>query len=335
MLNFRSDLIAFYLATENWRWRGQLPLAAGATANIIDDGVIELLPAQLSSQLDLVLSVAVHGNETAPIEMVSQLFEQLTSGALRLQTRTLLLFCNLQAMQQGVRFCEENMNRLFSGNHQQIQPAGWESSRAQRLEAAVRDFFAQSQFGQQRVHYDLHTAIRGSCHERFAVAPYRAGQPLDPLQTQWLAAAGIEAIVQYHEPTTTFSYFSASQCDAQAFTLELGKAKPFGENNLQEFAACQAMLAGLLSGELPQQIQRTPHIYRVARVINRTQADFQFSFADDLPNFSTFQRGELLAKDGEQAVYAEQDGEVVIFPNAKVQMGHRAALIAVPIAGAG
>jgi len=326
-----TDLIEFYLQPNNWGWRGEFSLGDSGTARVIGDGIIELLPNTESQPLDLILSLGVHGNETAPIEVVSRLVERLRAGELTLATRTLILLANLKAIKAGTRFCQENMNRLFSGNHAKLATRCWESERAAELESAVAQFFGSAGQSRKRVHYDLHTAIRGSRHEKFAVAPYRQGAAIDTEQLSWLAAAGVEAVVQYHEPTSTFSYFSASQFAAQAFTVELGKARPFGENRLQDFAACELMLAGLLQGQLPQADPSQLAQYQVCRVINRNCDDFALAFADDLPNFTAFQQGQLLATDGDSSYLAEQNGEVIIFPNAKVQMGHRAALVAVPV----
>lgn len=326
-----SNLIDFYLNPDNWGWRGSVPLGESGVAHVMGDGVLELIPTHETGSVDLVISVGVHGNETAPIEMIGNLFEQLRLGALSLHTRTLILLCNLHAMIEGTRFCHENMNRLFSGRHQTITPTCWEAERAAELERAVEQFFLRSVITKPRVHYDLHTAIRGSCHEKFAVVPFRAHGAIDPVQQTWLAAAGVEAMVKYHEPTSTFSYFSASQCHAQAFTVELGKARPFGQNRLEDFFECETMLSTLLRGKEPAAATREVAIYQVSRVINRTQPDFELAFADDLPNFTAFAPHQLVARDGDQQFYAEQEGEVIIFPNAKVQLGHRAALLAVKV----
>ncbi|WP_420804843.1 succinylglutamate desuccinylase/aspartoacylase domain-containing protein [Salinivibrio socompensis] len=54
------------------------------------------------------------------------------------------------------------------------------------------------------------------------------------------------------------------------------------------------------------------------------------SFPSSAKNFTPFQQGECLATDEGEQIHAEQDGEVVIFPNAKVPVGHRAGLLATP-----
>ena len=71
-------------------------------------------------------------------------------------------------------------------------------------------------------------------------------------------------------------------------------------------------------------------LFSVYRTINRHHEDFSFTFADDVPNFTGFAKGELLGHDGEQEIRAEVEGEAIIFPNAKVALGQRALLTVIP-----
>ena len=67
------------------------------------------------------------------------------------------------------------------------------------------------------------------------------------------------------------------------------------------------------------------------RTINRTKDDFSFPFSDDAENFTGFAKGELLATDGDTAIYADVEGEAIIFPNASVALGQRALLTVIPM----
>jgi succinylglutamate desuccinylase len=55
-------------------------------------------------------------------------------------------------------------------------------------------------------------------------------------QLAWLRHCGIEAVLLHSKPANTFSYYTSHYHQAHAFTLELGKARPFGQNDLSRFA---------------------------------------------------------------------------------------------------
>lgn len=301
-----------------------------------DSGVIEFQPPVNNAGLDIVLSCAVHGDETAPIEICDELISALMREELVPASRVLFLIANPAAINLGRRFVEENMNRLFSGGHSDGEGlVNRERVRAKALEGFVLDFFAATPSAHTRMHYDLHTAIRDSKHEKFAVYPYQNGKPYDAEQLRLLAALDVPVVLLHEGPTTTFSYFSVNACQAHGFTVELGKVRPFGENDMSCFATTKAQLIELISQGLNTAAAprlESVQVYQVQRSINRTQEDFQLNFPNDVANFTSFMRGDLLANDGSTPVYAEQNGESIIFPNANVAIGQRALLTVMPVA---
>lgn len=292
-----------------------------------DAGVIAVEPDQPGGK-DVVFSCAVHGDETAPIELVRDMLHDILSGKLTVTQRTLFLIANPAAIVNGTRFVDMNMNRLFSGAHQQGDSP--EHKRAAKIETYVSQFFKQ----QQRYHYDLHTAIRDSAHEKFAVYPFTHGGPYKKEQLTFLAECGVDTILLNQAPTTTFSYYSVRQHNADAFTVELGKVRPFGDNDMSRFAQADTMFRKLISSQdlaLPEFDAKRHHVYDVCRTINRSQHDFSLNFPDDVANFTEFDLGYELARDGDVAYNVEQPGERIIFPNAGVAIGQRALLTVVPL----
>lgn len=324
---------------------------AKTKVSVIDTGIIIFEPLSHRSSKDIVLSSAVHGNETAPIELCRDLIKQLVLGELHLAHRVLFLFGNPASINIGKRFVEENLNRLFSSaafaagyTLDQAKKAGQmnkERCRALLLENTVRDFFTNNQSDQsseqnntERFHYDLHTAIRGSKNDKFAVYPFRFNKPWIKAQLQFMLACGVNTILFSNAPTTTFSYFSSHEFNAHAFTVELGKVKPFGENNMENFAGIKASLEALVSGQpLPLKPYNKADFsfFEIDQVIDRHHEKFTLNFADDVENFTDFPIGTVIAIDGEHEIKTAKEGEAIIFPNANVAIGQRALLTVIPV----
>ncbi|WP_152619192.1 succinylglutamate desuccinylase [Shewanella sp. cp20] len=314
----------------------EFTLGQHTQVSVWDTGVIAFEPlSRADAQTrSIVLSSAVHGNETAPIELCNQLITALLSETLITAHRVLFLIGNPPAILNGTRFVEENLNRLFSGAHSRGEGLiNAERLRAQKLEQYVDRFFNAAPHGGERFHYDLHTAIRASKHEKFAIYPYPHGEPYSGEQIMFLAACGIKTVLFHHEPTTTFSYFSAHGYQAHAFTIELGKVMPMGQNDMTRFIAVKEMLTRLVSGrdlELGEFDASQVNLYQVNRSINKQFDDFSFTFADDVENFTAFPKGYILAKDGGIEIKVEAESESIVFPNANVPVGQRTVLCLVP-----
>ncbi|NOU49190.1 succinylglutamate desuccinylase [Pseudoalteromonas sp. JBTF-M23] len=317
----------FYLPPERFT------LGNGTVVDVLDTGVIQFTPSSYGHK-DIVLSSAVHGNETAPIEICDELIQAIIKEELLLKHRVLFIFGNPKSINIGERFVEENLNRLFNGTHAQGGVENEERKRAANLEQYVREFFTSVEQGRYRCHYDLHTAIRGSKNEKFAVYPFLHGKPWKKSQLQFLLACGVNTVLMMRTEATTFSYFSSKQFDADAFTVELGQVKPFGENDMSRFAKTKQTLSALISQDnigFGDFNSSDYELFQVHRTINRTQQDFSFPFSESAENFTGFAKGELLAVDGETRYLAEVEGEAIIFPNANVALGQRALLTVIPM----
>ncbi|WP_009970874.1 succinylglutamate desuccinylase, partial [Burkholderia pseudomallei] len=217
-----------------WRWLG--------------DGLLRLEPADAAQRMQSVLvSAGVHGDETAPIELLSTLVRDIARGALPLRCRLLVALGNPGAMRAGERYLDDDLNRLFGGRHAQLA-ASREAPRAAQLEAAAALFFSTAGRARgARWHIDMHTAIRASVFEQFALLPH-TGEPPTRTMFEWLGEAQIAAVLLHTTKGSTFSHFTAQACGALACTLELGKVMPFGANDLSRFAPADAAVRRLVSG---------------------------------------------------------------------------------------
>ncbi|KNC65262.1 succinylglutamate desuccinylase [Pseudoalteromonas ardens] len=310
----------------------QFTLSNGTLVEVKDTGVIQFTPATYGDK-DIVLSSAVHGNETAPIEICDAFIQDVILQRIELAHRVLFIFGNPKSINIAERFVDENLNRLFNGAHEN-RTDNPEQIRAAKLESYVSDFFTSVPEGRYRCHYDLHTAIRGSKNEKFAVYPFLHGKPWKKSQLQFMLACGVNTILMMRSAATTFSYFSSFQFGADAFTVELGQVKPFGQNDMSRFSAVKQTLKALISQESVEYDEFNAsdfELFQVHRTINRTCDAFSFPFPDSAVNFTGFAKGELLATDGDTTYFAEVEGEAIIFPNAKVALGQRALLTVVPL----
>jgi succinylglutamate desuccinylase len=314
----------------------------GVHFNLIGNGILCVTPSTSNRQntvdvnkstdgnteKSIVLSCAVHGNETAPIEICNEIIRELVNAELCPKHTILFLFGNIPAMHIGERFVEENLNRLFAKG---LKSKSKEGERAIELMQCVDKFFDMAKG--EKLHYDLHTAIRPSKNEKFAVYPFLHGKAYSKQQLAFLSACDVNTILLSQSPTTTFSYYSSLNHGAHAFTVELGKVKPFGQNDMAQFTAVNIKLRELISNLQTNESDYADcsmDIFTVNQVINKHKDDFRLHFGDDIANFTEFKKDEILASEADTVYKAQHDGEAIVFPNANVAIGQRAILTVIP-----
>ncbi|MFS2160157.1 succinylglutamate desuccinylase [Pseudomonas sp. Pseusp122] len=306
--------------------------ADGTRLRWLGEGALEVRPPQVrDNATDLLLSAGIHGNETAPIELLDELIQGIARGRLKPRARILFLFGNPEAMRRGERYVEQDVNRLFNGRHEFA--IGSEAMRAAELERLAASFFSIE--GRHRVHYDLHTAIRGSKIEQFALYPWKEGRRHSRRELARLRAAGMAAVLLQNKPSIVFSAYTYDQLGAEAFTLELGKARPFGQNQDVNLTLLRQRLQLMIEGNEPEADESLDglQLFSVAREIIKHSDAFTLNLAADIENFSPLEKGYVLARDpGHEPWVIEEEGARIIFPNPKVKNGLRAGILIVPAA---
>ncbi|MHC8288263.1 succinylglutamate desuccinylase [Pseudomonas sp. XS1P51] len=303
----------------------------GVRMRWLSEGALEVRPPEARDNgLDLLLSAGIHGNETAPIELLDRLLHDIARGDLKPSARILFLFGNPEAIRKGERYVEQDVNRLFNGRHE--QSSGSEALRACELERLAASFFSLPD--RDRLHYDLHTAIRGSKIEQFALYPWKEGRQHSRQELGRLRAAGMEAVLLQNKPSIVFSSYTYDKLDAESFTLELGKARPFGQNEGVNVSLLETRLKQIIEGSEPPLNDESLdglQLFSVAREIIKHSDSFRLNLPADIENFSELDVGYVLAEDIAQTRWIiEEEGARIIFPNPKVKNGLRAGILIVP-----
>ncbi|MDY0833318.1 succinylglutamate desuccinylase [Pseudomonas sp. SED1] len=306
----------------------------GVQLRWLSEGALEVRPPEARDNgSDVLLSSGIHGNETAPIELADRLLQGIARGEIKPRTRILFLFGNPEAMRRGERYLELDVNRLFNGRHE--QSVGPEAMRAAELEQLARTFFSVP--GRSRLHYDLHTAIRGSKIEQFALYPWKDGRQHSRAELARLRAAGMEAVLLQNKTSITFTAFTYEQLEAESFTLELGKARPFGHNQGVDVSRLETRLKQIIEGNEPTTESLDGlKLFSVSREVIKHSDAFVLHLPADVENFSELEKGYLLAEDIAKTRWViEEEGARIIFPNPKVKNGLRAGILIVPTTDAG
>ncbi|MEQ5838058.1 succinylglutamate desuccinylase [Paraburkholderia acidicola] len=328
-----ADFLAWTLAGERLQeGHTQGVCANGVRWTWLDEGVLQFEPDVPPGACSVLASAGVHGDETAPIELLSRLVADIAEGRATLTCRLLVILGNVAAMRASCRYLDDDLNRLFSGRHAQL-PDSRETPRAVALERAAVQFFgaaAATEASSTRWHIDLHTAIRASVFERFALLPY-TGAPLARAMFEWLGEAQIAAVLLHTTKANTYSHFTAEYCGAQACTLELGKVRPFGQNDLTRFSGTDSALRQLLADPAHTASEHAPlpRVFTVIDQITKQSDAFELLVAADVPNFTPFAKDTLLARDADYRYIVRHDEERIVFPNPTVKPGLRAGLLVI------
>ena len=300
--------------------------SAGLAATEVAPGILQIV--RDPSYLSLLLSVGLHGDETAPIELVTQLIDTLATQPEQLAINLMIVVGNPAAIAQGRRFVEVDLNRLFSHDQGDLKTKV-ESVRAHQIMQASRDFFEAAHGA--RWHLDLHAAIRPSLYPTFALVPDAIMLPQKQALVSLLGHAGVGAVIVNRSAASTFSAFTAAQLDAASATVELGQIGALGRNNMTNFADAATTLATLLrEARVAGTPRRMPVIFALAKEIIKISDAFVLHIDPAMANFTPLAPDSIIATDGAVIHRVGPCEERMVFPNPSVRIGQRAGLMVVP-----
>jgi succinylglutamate desuccinylase len=300
-------------------------IAAGVRATLPAPGMLQL-QAPTGAPKKLVISVGIHGNETAPIEMMARLIDRLMQSPRSLAIDILIVVGNLKAIACGRRFIDTDLNRLFSADH----AASDTTEEAQRADVIMRtscSFFEES--ADAKWHLDLHSAIRPSRYPRFAIIPAPSDDPSQHPIIDWLAQATVEAVIFNTCFAATYSAYTAQLPGVLSCTIELGQTGIVNPNEVTSLQAVEDCLMNLLLDELPSSTSQHPVRFRTVQEIIKKDDTFCLAFDHTVQNFTAMKPHSLLASDRTQQLHVGAITEYVVFPNPTVAIGQRAGLMVV------
>lgn len=302
--------------------------AAGFVVRLPARGILQITASgQSHKRFCLLLSVGVHGDETAPIEMLAHLLAALALEPHALAVDLMVVVGNLDAIAQGRRFLDADLNRLFYSERGPLDATA-EAQRADLIMRSTAAFFAAP--GGEKWHLDLHTAIRPSLYPTFAIVPDVIAESGKRSLISWLGGAGVGAAILNSKLAPTYSAYTAMQFGATSCTAELGQVGALGKNDMSAFAVTQAALDLLLRSGHTRAFRRSPpHVFRVAQELVKHSDDFRMAFDRSTQNFTPMEPGAIIAHDGDTVLRVGSATEYVVFPNPDVRVGQRAGLMVV------
>lgn len=292
--------------------------AADARWSWVAQGGLRIEPHTDTGLCGVIISVGVHGDETVPIRLLDTWLARAAQAASNIRRPILVLLGNPDAVIAGRRFVAHNMNRLFSSASEKSRTD--ECQRAVVLMNVVRDFVRRHPDG---LHFDMHSTIKPSDQDRFAVLPVDC-ETMDLSELHaWLQHFAVDAWVQNISPAAAFSSFTA-QLGYRSATLELGQVSALDEP-IDRFLPLLAELDRLASGPA----EETDHDitgFQVVDEIIRPEGKFDLHL-DGFVNFRQWRKDTLIARSADREWRVQHEGDALLFLNADVPPGHRVALI--------
>lgn len=293
----------------------------GAVLSWEAPGILTVEPHETSHLPATIVSVGVHGDETVPIRLVDRWLRHLVETGYTVKRPLLVMLANPAAVQAESRFVEHNMNRLFSATAAQGEQE--ENRRARTLMRAVQWFVERYPDG---LHFDLHSTIKPSDCDRFALVPPNCAERNLTNLMKWFQRFAVDAWVQNRSAAPTFASYSASLGYLSA-TLELGQVSSPNEP-LDRFLPLLPELDRLAQGPSTPSGHQTQG-YQVLREIIRPEGAFEVCL-EGFVNFRSLTAGTVIARGETEEWVVEQTGDALLFLNENVPVGHRVALVIRP-----
>lgn len=268
----------------------------------------------------VILLAGIHGNEFAGIDAVERVFELLRGRSDQLRGKVLAVRANLKALEQNVRYIDEDMNRIwFPSIIEQIRSSSErdiDSSERLEIKRLLRVLDeVESRSDQPVVLADIHTfSAQGSMF----TLPNRDNRQIDLLSKIYAPMVlGVGESLR----GTALKYYSNE--GMLSFALEGGQH----QNRLTEYNITASLMillsaVGCIDGDdfsemeefrahLKSQTQRLP-IKTELVYQHIIEEEDEFEMRPGYKNFQPIKKGEWLASDQDGKIVAQCDGFVLM-----------------------
>ena len=269
----------------------------------------------------IIILAGMHGNEPSGVEAMQNVFDILEAAQVNIKGRLIGIRANLGALRDGVRYVDEDMNRIwFPGIIEQIRTTPQEelptSERREIKELlALLDDAIDGSNRENIVLADLHSFSAEGCMFAITAPKERHVNLLSGLHVPMIF--GIENTLR----GTALRYYQDE--GHLTFALEGGQH----ENDLTVYNITAALMVlleetGCLAPDSIEKIQEfSRHLKDHTRFVPaKVELVYQhiiedgddFSMRKGFKNFQSVKKGEWLASDREGKIYAQCDGYLVM-----------------------
>ncbi len=241
----------------------------------------------------LTISTLIHGNEVGGLEVMLKLLEEIESKSLVVKSNLRLILGNVEAYFEDKRFIETDLNRAFGLA---------EHSKKEELRAREFERFLQ----ETDVLIDIHQTIGPTSTPFFIFEFEKKSYDLARFLHPTLPIVVINKKRSFQGKTSTAFAISSG---AMAITIETGQ-KAIEETQISlGLAVARKAIGTDFSPGLPA--SPLSHTYTSAQIINNPDGSLQLE--NSFSNFDSVKKGELLARNETEKIYAEVDGKI-LFP---------------------
>ncbi|WP_432773736.1 succinylglutamate desuccinylase [Francisella salimarina] len=290
-----------------------------------NDCIVAIFPTAKTSQKAMIVSVGIHGDETEPVELVYKLFNDLINGNITINRPLMIIVGNLEAIRQGKRQIEVNLNRCFDIDELSLNNS-LEHKRALDIITVIDHFKKELDAENTSIELllDLHSYVYPDyfCEyqddkTQFAICVKE--QPYNLSHEKILFACNLgKVITDINMKGTLVSFIVKKYPYITSMVFELGHAHKLGDNNPLDLENISNYLYTQVSEKYNQKIQRNSQQiekYKFCPSVIKNNETFELNNNICLKNFTKYKKGTVLAYENGEVIYkAPSDNHTVLFP---------------------